>query len=36
MIERGLANPSWGAVKAIAKALGIPVADLAKLADRFG
>lgn len=35
MIERGLANPSWGAVRAIAKALSVSVADLAKLADRF-
>jgi transcriptional regulator with XRE-family HTH domain len=36
MIERGLANPSWGAVNALAKALGVSVADLAKLADRIG
>lgn len=35
MIERGLANPSWGAVKAIGKALDVSVAELAKIADRF-
>lgn len=35
MIERGLANPSWGAVKGIANALGVSIADLAKLADRL-
>lgn len=33
LIERGEGNPSWTTVQGIAKALGISVADLAKLAD---
>ncbi len=33
LIERGEGNPSWATVQGIAKALGISVADLAKLAD---
>lgn len=35
MIERGHANPSWGAVGALAKALNVSMGDLAKLADKF-
>lgn len=35
MIERGHANPSWGAVRALADALDISMTDLAKLADKF-
>jgi len=33
LIERGEGNPSWTTVRGIAKALGVSVADLAKLAD---
>lgn len=33
LIERGEGNPSWVTVQGIAKALGVSVADLAKLAD---
>ncbi|HMJ72879.1 MAG TPA: helix-turn-helix transcriptional regulator [Solirubrobacterales bacterium] len=33
LIERGEGNPSWATVQGIAKALGVSVADLAKLAD---
>jgi transcriptional regulator with XRE-family HTH domain len=29
-IERGLANPGWGTVEAIAKALGVTIADVAR------
>lgn len=35
LIERGQSNPAWGTVKAIAKALGVPMGDLARLADKF-
>ena len=35
MIERGYANPSWGAVRALADALNVSMTDLAKLADKF-
>jgi DNA-binding XRE family transcriptional regulator len=31
-IERGLSNPSWGMVEAIADAIGVSMADLAKRA----
>ena len=34
-IERGLSNPSWGTVEAIATALGVSVVDVAKLAERL-
>jgi transcriptional regulator with XRE-family HTH domain len=30
-IERGLTNPSWGTVEAIAEALGVSVVEVAKL-----
>jgi len=33
-IERGQANPSWGAVTAIADALGSSMAEVGKLADK--
>jgi len=32
-IERGHSNPTWATVKAIAKALGASVTELAKLAE---
>jgi DNA-binding XRE family transcriptional regulator len=32
MIERGLANPTWGTVEAIAKALGVTIVDVAQRA----
>jgi transcriptional regulator with XRE-family HTH domain len=34
LIERGEGNPSWTTVEGIAKALGISVAELAKVAER--
>jgi transcriptional regulator with XRE-family HTH domain len=34
LVERGLSNPSWGTVKALAKALGVSMPELAKLADK--
>lgn len=34
-IERGLTNPSWGTVEAIAAALGISVVEVAKLAVKL-
>jgi len=33
-IERGLTNPSWGTVEAIAAAMNVTVAEVAKLAER--
>lgn len=33
LIERGEANPTWGTVRGIAFALGVPVSELAKLAE---
>lgn len=33
-IERGQANPSWGAVVAMADALGASMAEVGKLADK--
>jgi len=35
MIERGRSNPTWATVRDIADALGVSMADLAKLADKF-
>lgn len=35
-IERGHANPSWGAVVAIAEALDVSISSLAKSAERHG
>lgn len=34
VIERGLSNPTWATVKGIADALGVPIADLAKRAEK--
>lgn len=34
MIERGLANPTWGTVSAVAEALGVTVVEVAKVAAR--
>jgi DNA-binding XRE family transcriptional regulator len=34
LIERGKSNPAWGTVKSIATALGLSVADVAKLAEK--
>jgi len=34
LIERGEANPTWGTVRGIAAALGVPVSVLAKEAER--
>jgi transcriptional regulator with XRE-family HTH domain len=34
LIERGKSNPAWGTIKSIATALGVPVADVAKLAEK--
>jgi XRE family transcriptional regulator, regulator of sulfur utilization len=33
VIERGEANPTWGTTREIASALGVSLAELAKLAD---
>jgi transcriptional regulator with XRE-family HTH domain len=35
LIERGHANPTWATVRDIAAALGVSVAELAKLSERF-
>jgi transcriptional regulator with XRE-family HTH domain len=32
-IERGLTNPTWGTVEAIAGALGVTIADIARRAQ---
>jgi transcriptional regulator with XRE-family HTH domain len=34
-IERGLTNPSWGTVEAIAAALDVSVVEVAKVAQRM-
>ncbi len=34
VIERGLANPTWATLSDIAAALGVSVAELAKLAEK--
>jgi transcriptional regulator with XRE-family HTH domain len=34
LIERGLANPTWGTVRGIAAALGVSMGELGNLADR--
>ena len=34
LIERGKSNPAWGTVKSIAAALGVSVADVAKLSEK--
>lgn len=33
-IERGLSNPTWATVEAIAAALGVSIAELAKLTEK--
>ena len=33
-IERGLRNPSWRSIGRLSEALGVPVSELAKLAER--
>lgn len=35
LIERGQSNPAWGTVKAIAKALGLSMEKLGKVAESF-
>jgi len=35
LIERGEANPTWETVKGIAAALGVPVSELARAAERL-
>jgi len=35
LIERGEANPTWETVKGIARALGVPVSELAKAAEKL-
>lgn len=35
LIERGHANPTWGTVKGITAALGVDIAELAKLSLNF-
>jgi len=35
LVERGRSNPAWGTVKALAKALGVSIGELAKLSERF-
>lgn len=35
LIERGYANPTWATVRDIAEALGVSVAELAKVAERL-
>jgi transcriptional regulator with XRE-family HTH domain len=34
MVERGLANPTWGTVAAIATALGVSMGEFGKLVDK--
>ena len=34
-LERGVSNPTWATVKAIATRLGVSMAELAKLANRL-
>lgn len=34
-LERGISNPSWGTLRAIAGALGVSMVELAKQAARF-
>ncbi len=34
-LERGISNPSWGTLKAIAKALGVSMVELAKLTAKL-
>jgi len=34
-LERGISNPSWGTLKAVAGALGVSMVELAKLTAKF-
>lgn len=34
-LERGISNPSWGTLKAIAGALGVSMVELAKLTAKL-
>jgi transcriptional regulator with XRE-family HTH domain len=34
-LERGISNPSWGTLRAIAKALGVSMVELAKLTAKL-
>jgi len=34
-LERGISNPSWGTLKAVAGALGVSMVELAKLAAKL-
>jgi transcriptional regulator with XRE-family HTH domain len=34
VIERGLANPTWATVRDLAAALGVSIAELAKLSEK--
>jgi transcriptional regulator with XRE-family HTH domain len=34
VIERGLANPTWATVRDIAAALGVSIAELAKVSEK--
>lgn len=34
-LERGISNPSWGTLKAVAEALGVSMVELAKRADKL-
>jgi transcriptional regulator with XRE-family HTH domain len=35
LIERGHANPTWGTLRGIAAALGVPMGELGQLADKL-
>jgi XRE family transcriptional regulator, regulator of sulfur utilization len=34
VLERGRSNPSWATVRKIARALGVPLAELARLSEQ--
>lgn len=34
-LERGISNPSWGTLKAVAAALGVSMVELARLAAKL-
>jgi transcriptional regulator with XRE-family HTH domain len=34
-LERGISNPSWGTLKAVAEALGVSMVELAKLTAKL-
>jgi transcriptional regulator with XRE-family HTH domain len=34
-LERGISNPSWGTLKAVAGALGVSMVELARLTERL-